>query len=430
MSKKCRIIVYSILGLVSAIVLWLVIFLMIHYGVFTPRFVLCGESKVILKLNETYQEEGVVANYHFQSRKDEVVIYSNVDTSKIGTYKVTYQLPSLNKKITRSVVVIDDVKPSIKLRGGHQVYTFIGNEYTDEGASANDNYDGDITNEIRVKSFVDTSKEGKYRVNYEVQDSSGNKTKAIRYVSVVKNPMRVRLHYNYDDYDNKMVGWWFKKSNDHKQNEAAWDKKMMKQYDAYYLGENKKVIYLTFDEGGSETTYIKEIAAILNRYEIRGTFYLTRNYIMEEKDFVRELVASGHVIGNHTRNHLDMSTLANAEKVDEFVEEVTSVEKAYMQVTGKKMIKTFRFPKGEASERTLKMMQDLGYRSFFWSHAYYDYGPKLSFKEAYDAMINYYHPGAIYLIHPNNEGNYLALETFIQEMLEKGYEFKTVDEII
>ena len=74
-------------------------------------------------------------------------------------------------------------------------------------------------------------------------------------------------------------------------------------------------------------------------------------------------------------------------------------------------------------------MQDLGYRTYFWSHAYHDYGATLNYESAYHHMYDYYHNGAIYLMHPNNKGNYDALEDFIKQMLDKGYTFKTIDQI-
>lgn len=429
MSKKCKFIVYLIIASIICALLSLLIYIIVHYGAITANFIIKGDHNVKLALNEYYEEEGFDVYYHFKSYKDEVQITSNLDETKVGKYKIIYQVPRLNLTRTRTIRVVDNIKPEIKLQGNREIYTFINNDYNDEGATAVDNYDGDLTASIKVKSNVDIKKEGTYEVVYQVKDKSGNQSIVKRKVIVSKNPMSVKLKYNYDDYDNTPMEWWFNKSEDHKRNSAAWSNKQINQYDSYYIGENEKVIYLTFDEGGSDQTYIKEIADVLNRYEIHGTFFLTRNYITNEADFIRELVASGHVIGNHTRNHLNMSTLANESSVDKFVEEITSVEKAYMEVTGQEMIKVFRFPKGEASERSMKMLQDLGYKNFFWSHAYYDYGPELSYQDAYNSMINYYHNGAIYLIHPNNKGNYVALEDFIKEMLDMGYTFKTVDQI-
>lgn len=429
MSKKVRNILYVSIAVFIFVVVSSFLVLMHHYGVFSARFTLLGEEKVTLGLHEKYKESGYEVFYRFHSYFEEVVIEQNIDESKTGEYTITYLVPSLNLQKQRIVEVQDQKKPILTLNGAKRIYTFENNEFSDEGAKAYDDYEGDLTHSIKVNSNVDLTKEGKYRITYTVKDKGGNSSKINREVWVCKDPTKVVLNYDYDSFENTGLQWWFHKSKQHARMPSAIALATLEKYNAYYIGKDEKSIYLTFDEGGSEKTYIKEIANLLNRYEIRATFFLTRNYILKEADFIRELVAHGHIVGNHTHNHLNMTELAKEDTVQKFSEEITEVEKAYMQVSGKEMVKVFRFPKGEASERTMKMVQDLGYRTFFWSHAYYDYGETLSYDSAYMSMMNYHHNGAIYLMHPNNKGNYDALEDFIQEMLDLGYTFKTVDQI-
>ena len=190
------------------------------------------------------------------------------------------------------------------------------------------------------------------------------------------------------------------------------------------------VIYITFDEGGNDITYIEEIAQILDDNDVDATFFLTRNYIKNNPEFMNSLVDNGHLVANHTWHHYDMPTLANANDIDTFVLELTETEKTFMEVTGHEMKKIFRFPKGGMSLRSLKIVQDLGYSSFFWSHAYYDFAEDVSKQEALTSMMDHYHNGAIYLLHPSNKGNYLAMDEFIKNMKDLGYEFRTVDTIV
>ena len=75
------------------------------------------------------------------------------------------------------------------------------------------------------------------------------------------------------------------------------------------------------------------------------------------------------------------------------------------------------------------MVNELGHKTFYWSFAYYEFAHDVSMEEAYDKMIKYYHPGAIYMLHPSNKGNYEALEAFILKMKELGYRFELVSEI-
>ena len=144
---------------------------------------------------------------------------------------------------------------------------------------------------------------------------------------------------------------------------------------------------------------------------------------------MNDLVKNGHLIANHTWHHYDMPLLANAKDIDKFVLEITETEKTYMEVTGQPMKKIFRFPKGGMSERSLRIVQELGYKNFFWSHAYYDFAGDVSSDEAYKTLMDHYHNGAIYLLHPSNKGNYQAMDKFIKDMKKLGYRFDTVENI-
>ena len=93
------------------------------------------------------------------------------------------------------------------------------------------------------------------------------------------------------------------------------------------------------------------------------------------------------------------------------------------------MDKIYREPAGEWSFRSLKIMKDLGYKTYFWSASYMDYGANISKETALESMLKLYHNGAIYLLHPKNKGNYEALDAFIKIMKEKGYRFDLVKNI-
>ncbi|EFP60318.1 putative delta-lactam-biosynthetic de-N-acetylase [Erysipelotrichaceae bacterium 3_1_53] len=286
-----------------------------------------------------------------------------------------------------------------------------------------------MSKKVKCTGSVNMKKQGTYTLTYTVKDNSGNAASVQRSVQVCADPTATKLYYDHDSYDNTMEEWWFNKSKDHQRTTGAKDEKLLKKYDAYYQGPKEKVIYLTFDEGGNDITYIKQIADVLKKNNVQATYFLTRNYIKTEADFIRQLVKDGNVIGNHSWHHYDMTTLANAASIDTFVAEITETEKTYMEVTGQPMKKVFRFPKGGSSERAMKLVKDLGYSNYFWSHAYYDYASDVSGTEALKTMMDHYHEGAIYLLHPSNKGNYEAMDTFIKNMKELGYSFKTVDTI-
>lgn len=429
MSTRCRIVVYSIAALILTGIGALLIHFLFFSGIFIPTLELVGSDHLQVNMNETYQDPGARSVYRFMDNSEHLHVESTVDTSRLGTYQVIYTLDNADKQVIRTVEVIDGKAPDLRLKGDAQLKLFIGDQYEEPGYTAYDNCDGDITDMVKSDSRVNFNQAGTYEIVYTVQDSHGNEASCTRSVQILENPLNVRLAYDHDMFDNTAFEWWFNKSADHARNTAAKDADWLKTYGAYYIGPDEKVIYLTFDEGGNDITYIKQIADVLNENEVKATFFLTRNYIRDEADFVRDLVNHGHVIGNHSWHHYDMTTLANAAQADAFVEELTQEEKTYMEVIGEPMPKIFRFPRGGTSERALKMICDLGYRTYFWSHAYYDYGSDVSAQEALQTMMDHYHNGAIYLLHPSNKGNWLALDDFIREMKRLGYRFDTVDHI-
>ena len=194
------------------------------------------------------------------------------------------------------------------------------------------------------------------------------------------------------------------------------------------MGPDEKTIYLTFDEG-SYKTYVKEIVNVLDKNNIKATFFFCRNYINANKELIKQMNKKGHSIGNHTYHHLNMPSLANKEKFNKYLKEIQDVEKIYKEITGKEIDKVYRDPRGEWSFRDLQIMKDLGYKTFFYSANYNDFSGTLTKEKALSEMLKRYHNGAIYLIHPNNKGNYEALESFINEMKKQGYNFDLVKNI-
>lgn len=420
---------YAILGCLALCVIAILIKLLFFSGIFSPLLKMNGSKHMEVGVNETFKDPGVTAKYRFSDYSDQVQVKSNLNKKKTGSYTITYTLVKYDKKVERKVVVVDRKPPKIILKGQNPVRVFENSKFQDPGYEAIDNYDGDISKQVKVDNKINMKQTGQYTITYHVKDASGNETSIERHVQVCDDPSSIKVYYDHDDYDNTAEEWWFRKSKNHQRTTGAKDETLLKKYDAYFQGPAEKVLYLTFDEGGNDITYIKEIAKVLKANHVQATYFLTRNYIKDNAVFINELVRDGNVIGNHTWHHYDMPNLANALNIDQFVKEITETEKTYMEVTGQPMKKVFRFPKGASSERAMKIVKDLGYSTYFWSHAYYDYASDVSGEEALKTLIDHYHEGAIYLLHPSNKGNYEAMDTFIKYMKKLGYAFKTVDTI-
>lgn len=116
------------------------------------------------------------------------------------------------------------------------------------------------------------------------------------------------------------------------------------RYDAAYLGDTgKKVLYLTFDAGYENGSTAKILDA-LKKHNAPAAFFLVGNYLQRNGDLVRRMVEEGHIVGNHTMHHRDMSALTDPAV---FQKELTDLEELYQSVTGKEISKFYRPPPGD-----------------------------------------------------------------------------------
>ena len=156
----------------------------------TLKFEIIGPSVLYIDVNSEYKEYGVkVINNNVDVSSLVKIDSSNLDISRLGKYKVKYEL-NLDgnvEYIYRDVIVIDKTSPKLKLKGNDIVYVIVGSSYYEEGYIVSDNYDIDLNDNVSVTGKVDTSKIGEYELIYSVSDSSGNKTSVTRKI-VVKEP--------------------------------------------------------------------------------------------------------------------------------------------------------------------------------------------------------------------------------------------------
>ena len=393
-----------------------------------PTITLKGNEIECVALNTTYEEPGYTAvDVENHDLSNQVIIRGEVDPKRFGIYVIKYEVTDKSGNTTttkRKVIVKDNEFPVLELKGYQAITLYSDEEFEEPGYTATDNIDQDITKNVIVKNNIQ-KKPGIYQVKYQVTDSSGNTVKKERQVYVIEHET---YKEEYDKLENETKGWWSDNKFDHKRPLGGNYGESLEEYHAYHLGENKKIIYLTFDEGSNET-YMKEIVDVLNKNKVKATFFLCQNYMASNADLIREMVKSGHSIGNHTHHHKSMPSLATKETFDEYVKEIKDVEHVYRQITGQEMDKVYREPKGEWSKRSLKIVSDLGYSTYFWSADHYDFGENVSKEETLNRLLKRYHNGAIYLLHPKNKGNYEALEDFIKTMKKKGYQFGLVKDI-
>lgn len=201
------------------------------------------------------------------------------------------------------------------------------------------------------------------------------------------------------------------------------------KYDAFYAEQTEeKHIYLTFDVG-YENGNTASILDTLKKHNVSATFFVVGTYIESDPELVKRMAEEGHIVGNHTWHHPDMSQIA---ALDTFKKELVDVEDAYREVTGEEMTKFYRPPQGKYSESNLQMAQELGYKTFFWSLAYVDWydDNQPTKEEAFDKLLGRIHPGAIVLLHSTSDTNSLILDELIQKWEEMGYTIRSLTELL
>ena len=201
----------------------------------------------------------------------------------------------------------------------------------------------------------------------------------------------------------------------------------LRKYDAFFIGDtDKKIIYLTFD-AGYENGYTSKILDVLKKHKVPAAFFLVNHYVESCPELVKRMVEEGHIIGNHTYSHPDMSKILTKES---FYKEIKDLETSYKRITGQEIGKYYRPPQGKYSEKNLEMAKELGYKTFFWSLAYVDWydDNQPSHEAAYDKLLARIHPGAIILLHSTSKTNSEILDELLTKWKELGYSFGSLDD--
>ena len=200
------------------------------------------------------------------------------------------------------------------------------------------------------------------------------------------------------------------------------------QYNAYYLGDtSQKVIYLTFD-CGYENGYTASILDTLKKHNAPAAFFVVGNMIESAPDLIRRMVAEGHIVGNHTYHHPDMSSISDQAA---FQKELESLEALFQETTGQTMSKYYRPPQGKYNVENLRQAKALGYKTILWSLAYVDWyvDAQPTPEQAYSKLLPRIHDGAIVLLHSTSRTNAEILDELLTKWEEMGFSFASLDQL-
>ncbi len=295
-----------------------------------------------------------------------------------------------NIKLNLNEKYKDKIAPTIKLNGNNVVNINIGDTYKDEGCTAQDNYDGDITNKVKITGKVDTTKEGTYNISYVVEDSSGNVAGISRKVIVNKEKVtelrNTSISKGNTSNDSKkglpvlMYHFFYDVKKGEKGADSNWMEVSAFEEQMKYLSENnyyfptwneveayidgtitlpEKSVVITIDDG--DESFIKYAIPIIEKYNVKATSFVVTSW---NGDWLPKAYKSNH-LDFQSHSH-DMHRSGNNGK-GRFVN--LSYKVALEDVTKSKNIigdcTIFCYPFGHYNNNAMKVLKDAGYKLAF-----------------------------------------------------------------
>ena len=230
---------------------------------------------------------------------------------------------------------------------------------------------------------------------------------------------------NLASLDNTCIGWGVGKTEmGRRPSYAEGCNQKYKEYDALFVGEDNKKVYMTFDEG-YENGYTAPILDTLKEKGVKAVFFVTYDYVKRNPELVKRMIAEGHSVGNHSWSHPSMPS----KSIEDAEQEIKKLHD-YVKNEFNYEMTLFRFPMGEYSTRALAICKNCGYKSVFWSFAYVDWKTDAQppAAEALKKAAAGAHNGAIYLLHAVSSTNNAILGQLIDNVEAQGYtwsEFKS-----
>lgn len=367
------------------IILGLSVFAYIYFNGISSylKLELNGERLITINLSDEYVDKGVKTMYNEKEVNAKVSTVGFVDVTKVGEYKITYNVryKNIDKIITRNIKVVDTTSPVITLNGDSEEKYTVGDKYVEKGATAFDNYDNDLTEKIEITNNIDDSKEGIYEVIYKVSDSSNNITTVTRKVTykkkiiVTSTPKIAVLNYHFF-YDpdlgescNQSICEKVKdfraqldylKSNGYKT-------LTMKEFRDWMYGEIElpsKSVLITVDDGwmGTGTHNGNKLIPILEEYQMHATLFLITGWWDVSNYQSEYLEIESHTNDMHISGYCDGKT-RGAQMLCYDKEKREEDLRKSIEATGSKT--AFCFPFYAYDDASIQSVKDVGFSLAF-----------------------------------------------------------------
>lgn len=250
----------------------------------------------------------------------------------------------------------------------------------------------------------------------------------------VKNEEPVKKESgDYSSLSNEKAGWWFnpkKAGGNGKSTIPEKTANLLNKYNGIWQAKtDEKVMYLTFDEGYEYNNNTAKILDTLKAKGVKAAFFVTGAYVKSNLDLVNRMANEGHLVCNHSVNHLNqVEAIKNPKKLED---DIAGLQNLYKEKTGNNLASFLRPPEGVYSERTLKFINDMGYRPVFWSFAYKDWlrDNQPDKKFAIEKITGQFHPGSVILLHAVSDTNAEILGEIIDKAVNMGYRFGSLYEL-
>ena len=187
--------------------------------------------------------------------------------------------------------------------------------------------------------------------------------------------------------------------------------------------ETEKKIALTFDDGPSIFTL--EVLDLLKKYNAKATFFCIGKNVEKHPEIVKQIIAEGHLVGNHSYNHSKFFDFYNAAAISE---EIQKTDQLFEKLTSKK-INFFRPPYGVTTPSIRRALKTTGHTVIGWNIRSLDGGTKDQ-NLIFNRIIKRISPGGIVLLHDTGSHSVSVLEQFLQFLQQNKYEVISVEELL
>lgn len=180
-------------------------------------------------------------------------------------------------------------------------------------------------------------------------------------------------------------------------------------------------IYLTFDDGPIPVV-TERVLAILEKHQIQATFFCIGDNVRKNPEIFLKIIENGHVIGNHTFNHLKGWKTSTSNYVENTILCLNEFKKFRIEQSN-----LFRPPYGRISMNQIKQLRKMGYKIVMWDVLSKDYNSQIDSNTIINQVLKYAKSGSIIVFHDSikaKENVLNSLETIIIELKKRGFKFK------